>query len=139
MEIILDTNFIVYCAKEKLDYVEEIEKLFNENYEIVVPKQVIEELEKIKEKKKERIPLFKRTSRYRKTTGRDKRAADLGLQILEKSRIKKINIKGESVDDAIVNLGKKGNNIVATLDKEMRGRLDRVILLNKNKKLILSN
>jgi len=45
MKIILDTNFLIYCSKEKLDYVEEIGKFINENYELVVPVQVVEELE----------------------------------------------------------------------------------------------
>ena len=44
MKIILDTNFLIYCAKEKLDYVEAIHDLLNEDYELVVPEQVIDEL-----------------------------------------------------------------------------------------------
>ena len=33
MKIILDTNFLIYCAKEKLDYVEAIGDLINESSE----------------------------------------------------------------------------------------------------------
>ena len=71
MKIILDTNFLIYCAKDKLDYESEIEKIINDNYELVVPKQVVIELEKIKNKEKEKIPVKKRVLRYKKTTGKD--------------------------------------------------------------------
>jgi rRNA-processing protein FCF1 len=138
MKIILDTNFLIYCAKEKLDYEEELSNMLNEDYELVAPLQVIEELKKVKEKKKEKIPLKKRTSRYKKTTGKDKLGAELAIQILEKKDIKKIDIKGKNVDEAIINLAKQDKkNIVCTLDKEIRGKLGRVILISKGKKLRL--
>jgi len=139
MKVILDTNFLIYCAKEKLDYEEALLSLLNEDYELVVPEQVIEELKIVMKKKKEKIPLLKRKPKYKKTTGRDKAAAELALQILEKKMIKKIKIEGRNVDLAIINLAKENNkNIVCTLDKEMRGRLGRVILISKGNKLILT-
>ena len=124
MEVILDTNFLIYCAKEKLDYVDELRDLINENYELVVPEQVIEELERLKIKAKK---------------GKDKNASDLALKILKNNQIKKINPVGKTVDDAIVNLAKKDKkNIVCTLDREMRWTLGRVILISRGKKLILT-
>ena len=124
MKIILDTNFLIYCAKEKLDYNEELSNLLNENYELVVPEQVIEELERLKIKTKK---------------GKDKTACDLALQLLQKNNIKKVSPIGKNVDQAIINLSKENNkNIVCTLDREMRKILGRVILLNKNKRLILT-
>jgi len=128
MKIILDTNFLIYCSKEKLDYVEEIGKFINENYELVVPVQVVEELERLKVKAKK---------------GKDKEAADLALQILdklvEKNEVRKVKAVGKSVDDAIVNLSEEDlKNIVCTLDREMRWELGRVILINKGKKLMLT-
>lgn len=120
----MDTNFLIYCAKEKLDYVEELRDLINESYELVVPGQVIEELERLKIKAKK---------------GKDKDASDLALKILKNNKIKKINPAGKSVDDAIVNLAKKDKkNIVCTLDREMRWNLGRVILISRGKKLILT-
>jgi len=124
MKIILDTNFLIYCAKEKLDYIEEISNLVNEGYELVVPLQVIEELERLKIKTKK---------------GKDKRASDLALQVLEKNKIKKVKVEGETVDQGIINLSNENKkNIVATLDREMRGILGRVILVNRGKKLMLT-
>jgi len=127
MKIILDTNFLIYCAKEKLDYIQEFQSFFNEDYELVVPFQVIEELEKLKNDK------------FKKVSGKDKFAANLALQLLEFNNIKKVEAKGKNVDSAIIALSKEcKKNIVATLDREMRQELGRVILISKGKKLILT-
>jgi len=124
MEIILDTNFLVYCAKNKLDYFEEIYNLINEKYELVTLSNVIKELEKLKEKAK----------KYK-----DKISADLALQLIEKNKIRKINFKEGNTDELIIKLSKKSKkNIVATLDREMRKILKRVILINKKNRLILT-
>ena len=124
MQVILDTNFLIYCAKEKLDYVEEIGKIINEGFELVVPDQVIGELERLRVKAKK---------------GKDKDACDLALKLLTNNKIKVVKPVGKSVDDAIVNLaGEDSKNIVCTLDREMRRDLGRVILVNRGKKLMLT-
>lgn len=127
IKVILDTNFLIYCAKDKLDYIEEIDELLNEGHEIVVPLKVINELKKLKNDK------------FKKVSGKDKIACDLALQIIDKNQIKILDIKGKSVDEALVNLAKENNkNIVATLDRGMRKELPRVILINRFKKLMLT-
>ncbi len=139
MKVILDTNFLIYCAKDKLDYVEEIQNLLNEDYELVVPLQVIEELKRISNKTKKRIDLKKRKPMYKKTTGKDKAAANLAILILENNKIENVDIDGETVDKAIINLANEDKkNIVCTLDREMREILGRVILINRKKKLMLT-
>jgi len=142
MKIILDTNFLIYCAKEKLDYVEEISNLINDNYELIVPEQVINELVKIKNKKKEKFPVYKRKPKFKKTTGKDKEAASLSLQLIDRyisdNKIKKVSVVGKTVDDVLINLSKENEkNIVCTLDKELRKKLGRVILINRFKRLML--
>ena len=123
-KIILDTNFLIYCAKEKLDYTEEISNLINENYELVIPEKVIEELKRLTTKTKKQ---------------KDKKASDLALQLLKKNKIKKVNPRGETVDQSIINLSQENKkNITATLDREMRQILGRVILINKGRKLMLT-
>lgn len=131
MKIILDTNFLIYCVKEKLDYIEELSNMLNENYELIVPEQVIEEIKKLKNDK------------LKKVSGKDKMAADLALQLLEKNfndkKIKKIKPEGKTVDEVLIALAKQDKkNIVCTLDREMRHLLGRVILINKRKRLILT-
>jgi len=122
IKVILDTNFLIYCARQKVDYAEEIRDLVSGKYELVVPEQVVEELENLKEKARK---------------GRDKSACDLALQLLKKQKIKKIKIQGEDTDEVIINLAKKNKNIVCTLDREMRKTLRRVIMVNRKKKLVL--
>jgi rRNA-processing protein FCF1 len=127
IKVILDTNFLIYCAKEKMDYTEEIAGLLSEGFELVVPKQVINELEKLKNDK------------YKKVSGKDKYACSLALQLLEFNKIKIVAPVDDNVDEAIINLANENKkNIVATLDREMRHILGRVILINKGRKLMLT-
>ncbi|MDD5191975.1 MAG: PIN domain-containing protein [Candidatus Nanoarchaeia archaeon] len=127
MKIILDTNFLIYCAKNKLDYVEEIGNLINAGFELIVPLQVVEELKKLKDDK------------WKKVSGKDKLAIDLALQLLDVNNVKKVKVSGRSVDEGIVNLANEDKkNIVCTLDREMRHTLGRVILINKFKKLMIT-
>jgi len=127
MKVILDTNFLIYCAKEKLDYIEALKDLLNEDYELVVPEQVIREL------------MGLRDDKLKKVSGNDKDAVSLALQILEKKGVRKVFSEGKTVDDAIVNLAKKDKkNIVCTLDSEIRWKLGRVILINRGKRLMLT-
>ena len=127
MKVILDTNFLIYCAKNKLDYAEEISNLINEDFKLVVPLQVVRELELLKEDKKKKV------------SGKDKMAVDLALQLLDVNNVKKVKVKGKTVDKGIINLSKEDRkNIVCTLDREMRHILGRVILINRGKKLMLT-
>ena len=127
MKIILDTNFLIYCAKNKLDYVEELDELLNEDFELVVPLQVIRELELLKEDKKKKV------------SGKDKDAVSLALQLLDANDVKRVKVKGKTVDEGIINLSKENKkNITCTLDREMRETLGRVILISRGKKLILT-
>tara|TARA_B100001971_G_C17901953_1_gene388430 strand:- start:84 stop:470 length:387 start_codon:yes stop_codon:yes gene_type:complete len=127
MKIILDTNFLIYCAKNRLDYAEEISNLFNEDYELVVPLQVIKELELLKQDKKKKV------------SGKDKRAVDLALRLLGANNVKKVKVKGKTVDEGIINLSKEDKkNIVCTLDRGIRKILGRVLLINRGKKLMLT-
>ena len=127
MKIILDTNFLIYAAKHKMDYLLEISNLINEGFELVVPKQVVNELKMLRDDK------------WKKVSGADKSAADLALKLLVHNKVKVVDITGKSVDDAIVKLAQiDSKNIVCTLDREMRFTLGRVILVNRFKKLMLT-
>ncbi len=127
MKVILDTNFLIYCAKNKLDYVEKLNNLLNEHYDLVVPEKVIRELELLS------------SDILKKVSGKDKSAANLALQLLDLNKVKKVRAKGKTVDEGIINLSKENKkNIVCTLDREMRKILGRVILISRGKKLILT-
>lgn len=121
MKIILDTNFLVYCAKQKIDYIREIPI----SGEIVVLSSILQELEKIKEKARK---------------GKDKEAASLSLQILNKNlKEKKIRIikTKENADESIKKIVKK-QDVVATMDKELKKKLKgkvRILSIRQRKKL----
>ncbi len=127
MKIILDTNFLIYCAKNKLDYVEAISNLVNDRYELIVPIQVIKELEKLK------------NDQFKKVSGKDKDACNLALQLLKTNNVKTVDLKNKNVDKAIILLSREDKkNIVCTLDREMRHTLGRVILITSRGKLMLT-
>ena len=103
--IILDTNFLTIPYQFGVDVFEEIKKLVPENYELVVLDGIIKELENLAKGK-----------------GRDSKAAKIGLELIEKKRVKIIKTESKSVDDEIIRLSNK-ETIVATNDKELRERL----------------
>lgn len=111
MKIFLDTNFLVYCAKQKIDYLREIENLAIEKREIIVLSSVIKELCLLSEKAKKK---------------KDKDAALLAVKILEaqkkKNEIKILETK-ENPDDALAGFSEKEKIAVATLDAGLKERI----------------
>lgn len=118
MKIILDTNFLVYCAKQKIDYAEEIRVLASGKYNLATPSQVIEELQKI----------AKSAKKYS-----DKESAKLALKLLKVNKVKTLRIIAKNADNAIVKAS--AGNIVATVDKLLQKRLEKVIIIKAKKKL----
>ncbi len=98
MKILLDTNFLLYCAKQKIDYTE-----LSGNFFVLT--LVIEELQKLKEKARKK---------------EDREAADLALQLLKNHKVKILKSKGDA-DQAIIE--KSENCIVATMDRELKKKL----------------
>ena len=114
--VLLDTNFIMTCARQKIDFFSE---LFAEGFEIIVPKQVIEEMARVADKKNKKL--------------KNRESAELGLKILENNRakFKVINLGKKHVDKLIVSYAKEHPKlIVATLDSELKKLL-------KNKKMVI--
>ena len=112
-QTILDTNFILTCVKQKIDFFEGIRLM---GIQIVIPKQVIKEIEKI-------------TNSSEKNYVREN--AKLSLRLLESNKFKKIDLKKKYVDKALINFAKEHPKvIVATLDRELKKKI-------KNKKLVI--
>jgi len=105
---LLDTNFIITCIKQKIDFFEE---LYFRGYQIIIPDKVIDELKKLKQ-----------TS---------------VLKLLEKNNFKEIILAGKNTDNSIINYANKNPEIlVATLDKELNNKLkNRKIIIRGKKKL----
>ena len=110
--VLLDTSFILTCVRNKIDFFEQLEL---EGFKILVPKQVIKEIEAIKNSKKSEA----------------KPEADLALKFIKAKKPKIIRLKGKTADNAIISYAKQNPNIiVATLDREIKKK-------TKNRKLII--
>lgn len=125
MEILLDTNFVLTCVLQKIDFVELSEEMFNEKIEWILPKQVINELEKIEKDKRQ------------KKQFRD--GAKLSLEILDTINFKIINLnKNPNIDIAIKDYIFDKPIILATNDKNLKKRVkNRILSIRGTKSLIL--
>lgn len=120
--IILDTNFILTCIKQKINLFGQLRENFSEYY-VVIPSVVVAELEKLKEDRKLKLA--------------ERNAAGLALQLIEKENVKIIKLEGEA-DDAIVNYALNNKSVVGSLDNGLRKRVKgrAGFLTIKRKKLI---
>ena len=114
-QVILDTNFILTCVKQKIDFFEEIMLI---GLEILIPQEVINEIKKIVDSKKK--------LHFRED-------AKLALKLLEKCKIefRKINLDAKKTDVGLIRFAKENKDvIVATLDKTLKRQI-------KNPKLVI--
>jgi rRNA-processing protein FCF1 len=121
-QVILDTNFILTAIKYKIDFLDGIKFL---GLTPIIPVQVIDELKKIIKSSKKR--------------GKFKDHAEIALKILEKKKIKKIDLKHTYVDKGILNYSKKHKEvIIATMDKDLKSRTpNRKLIIRAMKRLEL--
>jgi rRNA-processing protein FCF1 len=104
-KVLLDTNFILTCVRQKIDLFEEIYLM---GMQILIPEQVINEIERIKNLN-----------------------SQPALKLLEKNKFKKIDIGRGHVDKKIIQFAKENPDLtIATLDREIKNK-------TKNPKLII--
>lgn len=111
--VLLDTNFILTCIKQKIDFLGQLEL---EGFQILIPKQVIDEIARLSKTREE---------------------TNLALKILEKNRIKfkKIDLRDKNVDEAIIKFAKENKDvIIATLDRELKRKIKNPKLVIRGKK-----
>ena len=102
--IILDTNFIIYLLKYKIQLFKEIERILYENYQIYVLDKTLEELKNLEEKGKKQNKLLTK----------------LSLKFLKINENKILTIKtkeNKQVDDLIKDIINK-DTIIATKIKK---------------------
>jgi len=115
--VLLDTSFILTCVKQKIDFFEQLE---NEGLRIIIPKQVIYELEKI-------------VSSKQKLHFREN--ANSSLKLLKKSNFKKTDLKTKPVDAGLIKFAKENpKTIIATLDRELKKKIQNPKLVIRRKK-----
>lgn len=122
MQILLDTNFILTCAKQKIDFESITKELVDESIEWLVPQDVLNELGNIKDRTGERV--------------QDKRAAETSFKILQSLKPKIINLpsKNPNVDIKIISYVLGTEIVLATLDKNLKSKIDNQILTIRGKK-----
>lgn len=117
-KVILDTNFILTCIRNKIDFLEEIKF---KGMQILIPKQVLKEIKRISNSRKK--------LRFREE-------ANIALKILEKADIKKIDLESKNVDKGLVKFAEKNKDvIIATLDKALKRKIKtpKLVILSKKK------
>ncbi|MBI2041315.1 MAG: hypothetical protein HYT16_04405 [DPANN group archaeon] len=103
MQIVIDTNILIYGAKNKVDIVEAIKEKFG-SIKIFVPNLVSEELKKLKANSLKK---------------KDREIADLALDILRNKKFSPIMLAGPT-DEAIADWAQKNNVAVLTNDVELK-------------------
>jgi rRNA-processing protein FCF1 len=104
LKVIADTSFLMIPGMFRVDIKKELERLIERDYELLVPKAVMMELERLSE---EGAP-------------KEKAAAELGLRIAGDGTV--VDSK-KSADESIVELAAEGKCAVGTTDAALRRRL----------------
>lgn len=122
MEILLDTNFIIACAREKIDFDSLANEIVDEPITWIVPKEVFAELENIKDSQNQKVS--------------DRNAAKLGIDLIKTLNPKIVELGGRNpnIDIRIVNYLKDAQIVLATLDKALKSRVNNRILTVRGKK-----
>ena len=122
MKILLDTNFILTCVKQKIDFNNTANELFDKSIKWIVPQDVLNELGNLKDNKNIKV--------------KDKNAAKLSFEILQAINPEIIKLRGNNpdVDIKIVNYISGKQIVLATLDKNLKNRVTNKILTIRNKK-----
>jgi rRNA-processing protein FCF1 len=116
-EVLLDTNFILTCVRQKIDFFEDIRMM---GMSIIIPRQILRELEKISVK--DDSPQFRDEAR-------------LSLGIIGRNRFRKIGLDGKTVDDGIIKIARANAYLViATLDKRIKNLINNPKLIIRNER-----
>lgn len=115
--VLLDTNFILTCIRNKIDFFEEF---YYSGLKPLIPEQVINEIKN--------IPNSKAKLKF-------KQEAELALLILKKHSFDSPELKGKIVDNSIINYARQNpETIIATLDKEIQNKItNKKMILNRKK------
>jgi len=109
-QVLLDTNFIISCINKKIDFFEDLKF---KGFQILIPRQVIVELKKLK--------------------------VELALKLLEKEKkyYKFITLNKNYVDKGIIEFAKNNpRSIIATLDKDLKNKImNQNLIIRGSKKL----
>lgn len=114
-KVVLDTNFILNCIGNKLDFFEEI---LMKGHAVLIPKEVIAEIKRLMDSSKAR---------------KFKEQANLALKLIAANDYEEISAPGRYVDVGLKKyLDEHPKVILATMDKELKKSV-------KNRKMVVRN
>lgn len=107
--VLIDTNFILTATKQKMHLFEQLREVFGV-YTLIVPKQILGELNKISKDKRLKVT--------------DRNAAKISIQIINLQKPKIIDLKTIDADAGIARYSKgKTSLYIATLDKNLKKKI----------------
>jgi len=121
MKILIDTNFVITCTKQKIDFDAIMNGLTTEKVEWIVPEEVLGELRGLKIGGRIKI--------------KDRNAADIAIQIIAELGVEvvKLSDTADDVDTKIANYLRDEDIVLATLDKGLKSRVKNKILTIRGK------
>lgn len=126
MKVLLDTNFILYCLKKKIDIEEELKRINEDSLlEIIILSPIIKELEEFCSKKNKKLS--------------DKEKTKIFLNMLKEKAIdaKIIDAKQKNPDEALkIFCSKNPSVLLATFDRKLRKSVKNNLLTIKGKRIV---
>ena len=123
MKVLLDTNFVITCVKEKIDFVQMANEMLDEKIEWIIPQEILNELGYLKDRKGMKT--------------KDREAAMVAFEMLQKldpkPKIVKLGVT-KNIDIGIINYVLDRPIVLATLDRELKNRVKNKILTVRGKK-----
>jgi rRNA-processing protein FCF1 len=121
MKILLDTNFVLTCAKQKIDFDAIMNGLTSEEVTWIVPEEVLGELRGLQFGGRIKI--------------KERNAATIGIEIVKDLGVEVVKMSDtkNDVDTKIVNYLKGKKIVLATLDKKLKSRVKNKILTIRGK------
>lgn len=114
-KVVLDTNFILSCIRNNVDFYEEL--LF-QGHRVLIPTEVIEEIKRLRDGSK---------------ALKFKEEANLALKLIKSQDYDEVSAPGKYVDEGLKKFLEKNPDVVlATMDKALKKSV-------KNRKLVLRN
>jgi len=117
MKLVMDTNFVMEVARNKIDLERELKRIMEYPYELYIISGTREELKKIAEEQK----------------GKDRGTAKLALEMIKD--VKTLEVNGKNVDEKLVDVSDK-NTIIATQDRELKKKIKGRIIVVRQKKYL---
>lgn len=122
MEVLLDTNFILTCVKQKVDFFSIANESIDGKIKWLIPFEVLAELEDLSTRKD--------------IKGVDKDAAKLSLEMIKLISPEIVSVKNKNVDQGIVDYIRDKDIVLATLDKALKNKVKNRIMVIKDVKRV---